>query len=873
MRAPGCLLLIGLAGHLLHARPALRIGPQHRWLGASAEGPDEPAEGRAGARRPAQPEALPSPDAVDSAQQQRLRLPPVVLTASADEVFCDFGPLPAQSLCEWQDGCGALRWTAGTGLAANWLGGPPTDATTGSAEGGYAFLECSRPAAAAAAQGAEAGVGPGGLLHSPQLGSTGALGSCLSFKYAIDGLSPAALRVLLHAGFDEFSSTAGRLNDSVVRPISASCDGPPAARSLRDEQTLWHAHYLAPGSWQQAQLLYTYPEPHTLIIEGVPVEAADPSSAYRGYIAVDDVDLQPGSSCVGFCNFAAGLCDWTNDPDDDFDWSIARGSSRPTTGPVADRDAAAAARRAGGYAFADSGHPRRPGDAARLLSVGMPASAPDAPACLRFSFHMFGAGVGELRLSLRQARNLEARPRELWRLRGNAGNSWFDARVTVSSLDDFQLVFEASVGNTGMGDIAIDDLAFSPGACPTSPQAAAPPRAPRDCSFEIDDCEWLNSREAGAPAPGGASGPAAPARATWERVSQQSLGPRGQRRPYSLPAARPRQEFAMALQARGQAAAASGSAYLLGSLVRPADDEPLCLGFWYLMSESFIDAAGPSLGVLRVLVQPVGEGVDAARPIWQLYNDQGPGWNYGQAAIAERRDFHVLFEGTWGPNRASGDLAIDDIAFYAGNCSVKPRSAAVRAEDCSFEKGLCGWENVTSGAVSDPRVQWQRAYPNHRPAQLLDKTFGSSGDFVFFDVFSPSQKRHVRLRSPLLNVSPDEEATCFSFWFAAFGVEEATSLSVLKLSSSPDNASPEASAEDDDSERQVLWSLTAKGFNNPRPAWTWAQMTVESRSPYHLVLEGTASNGGFAIDDVRFQAQACPTRPATASPSMSSQEL
>lgn len=99
-----------------------------------------------------------------------------------------------------------------------------------------------------------------------------------------------------------------------------------------------------------------------------------------------------------------------------------------------------------------------------------------------------------------------------------------------------------------------------------------------------------------------------------------------------------------------------------------------------------------------------------------------------------------------------------------------------------------------------------------------------------------------------------------------------------------------------------LWSLTAKGFNNPRPAWTWAQVTVESRSPYHLVLEGSASNGGFAIDDIKFQAQACPSkifffplvsynvnlldklitgyllayflaRPAAARPSMSSQEL
>lgn len=59
-----------------------------------------------------------------------------------------------------------------------------------------------------------------------------------------------------------------------------------------------------------------------VIIEGVPVDSTDPSRLYRGYIAVDDIDLQPGTSCIGFCNFAGGFCDWNNDAEDDFDWTI-----------------------------------------------------------------------------------------------------------------------------------------------------------------------------------------------------------------------------------------------------------------------------------------------------------------------------------------------------------------------------------------------------------------------------------------------------------------------------------------------------------------------------------------------------------------------
>ena len=86
---------------------------------------------------------------------------------------------------------------------------------------------------------------------------------------------------------------------------------------------------------------------------------------------------------------------------------------------------------------------------------------------MHFAFHMFGSGIGELRISLRHARNLDAQIQEIWKLKGNAGNSWFDSRVTVSSVDDFQLVFDATVGNTAMGDIAIDDILFTNGACPS----------------------------------------------------------------------------------------------------------------------------------------------------------------------------------------------------------------------------------------------------------------------------------------------------------------------------------------------------------------------------------------------------------------------
>lgn len=123
----------------------------------------------------------------------------------------------------------------------------------------------------------------------------------------------------------------------------------------------------------------------------------------------------------------------------------------------------------------------------------------------------------------------------------------------------------------------------------------------------------------------------------------------------------------------------------------------------------------------------------------------------------------------------------------------------MRSEDCSFEKGLCGWENITS-LENERTVTWQRAFLTHRPAQLLDKTFGATGNFVFFDIFTTNkQSTDVRLRSPIIQTSPDEEFVCFTFWFAAFGVEESTTLQIIKI-----NTDKEISNDEENNEKQQV---------------------------------------------------------------------
>lgn len=57
------------------------------------------------------------------------------------------------------------------------------------------------------------------------------------------------------------------------------------------------------------------------------------------------------------------------------------------------------------------------------------------------------------------------------------------------------------------------------------------------------------------------------------------------------------------------------------------------------MNEPFIDTTGPSLGALSIYLRSVDNtGGTVMKPIWRLYNHQGPDWQYAQALIKDPND-------------------------------------------------------------------------------------------------------------------------------------------------------------------------------------------------------------------------------------------
>lgn len=49
-------------------------------------------------------------------------------------------------------------------------------------------------------------------------------------------------------------------------------------------------------------------------------------------------------------------------------------------------------------------------------------------------------------------------------------------------------------------------------------------------------------------------------------------------------------------------------------------------------------------------------------------------------------------------------------------------------------------------------------------------------------------------------------------------------------------------------------------MDTTRPTWMPAQVTVEASKDFHIVLEGQATNGGFAVDDITFTPGSCPSK-------------
>ncbi|XP_064479533.1 MAM and LDL-receptor class A domain-containing protein 1-like [Ornithodoros turicata] len=784
---------------------------------------------------------------------------------------CDFGQGDELTMCDWFNYFNAtmkIIWKPGKGDTALWLGGPRTDHTLNTGDGGYIFFETSfhvppgpsiLPNATtmtpgtvveeSTAAGATTSAAPvvlkvpkvdyeSVILGTRNITPTGPMGFCISFFYAMEGLSVDRLKVVIMDA------------------------------ATQENITLWESQDAYDGRWTKGEIAYTYGEVHQIWFEAVPKRRSDPARRFRGFIALDDVMFdrmeEAGDNCLGHCTFEGGFCGWTNaDTGDDFNWEQGRGSMSFLTGPSRDYSSFGKDEMSGGYIFIDSSYPRRPMDRARLISPTLKATGANLPVCMKFATHMFGNGIGTLRVQ-QQIEGSEIPPRTIWEISGEAGNSWYTAQVQVATTEPFSLIIEATVGANSLGNIGIDNIAFRAGTCPISPQTAA--RNSGDCNFEEDTCGWTNPHPADM-------------LDDFDWARQYSYGVNGP--PYDHTKRKP-DGYYMNLVSSSHLPQRGGSKAWLLSPKFNADAMPRCISLAYYMYERTIDPSGPSLGSLRIHVlreaQP-GSNAFTLLTVWRLNNHQGHRWLVARSPIKlpdgmpVNEPYQLVIEGIWGHGRV-GYVAIDDISFFDGDCNTFPDKAKAIPGECSFERDMCGWTNATGiethktgstsviGRVgSRDSLAWRLASVISRPANLQDHTYRAPTGYIFFDIFNQNSVQNPILRSVVIGPDDGEAERCLSFWFAPFGRGESSTLSVFRVAEVPPGteADPNTPAM-----RSLLWRLSTRRMDTSRPDWRYAQVKVPVDSAFRIQFEGEATDGGFALDDITIYNGDCETRPPSA---------
>uniref|UniRef100_H2XUP0 MAM domain-containing protein n=1 Tax=Ciona intestinalis TaxID=7719 RepID=H2XUP0_CIOIN len=217
-------------------------------------------------------------------------------------------------------------------------------------------------------------------------------------------------------------------------------------------------------------------------------------------------DMSDEADCTAYparCNFEnGGICDWTQDNDDVFDWTVSSGfRCRADTGPCVDHTTST---RDGKFLFIDSST-QISGETARILSPTMISRVNAEDCSLRLHYHMYGENVRSLTVFTRT--QIGGPLEQQWKQHGTQGDAWERTEVKLKPIANipFQVVIEGVVGYGNVGFIAIDDVSFStecstyngklPGVLPTLPNGGTPsePNPPSSCDESIEFSCRINS--------------------------------------------------------------------------------------------------------------------------------------------------------------------------------------------------------------------------------------------------------------------------------------------------------------------------------------------------------------------------------------------
>ncbi|XP_034039661.1 zonadhesin-like [Thalassophryne amazonica] len=273
------------------------------------------------------------------------------------------------------------------------------------------------------------------------------------------------------------------------------------------------------------------------------------------------------------------------------------------------------------------------------------------------------------------------------------------------------------------------------------------------------------------------------------------------------------------------------SAHLLSP--RCHNSGPLCLKFWYHMSGS---ATAMALNIY--LLQN-----NTAIKIWSERNNKGPAWLQANIDIRFSGPFQIIVEAIRGSNPQS-DVAIDDVSIHFGYCSgsgsgvvsgseLPPTTSEVLPSkqvcdaDCSFDRNLCGWNQMVTDAFN--WTWWSGSTPTQMTGPSADHSGG--GHYLYIEASHVTHRDTARLiSSPCSDSGPQ----CLQFWYHMYGSADTMGLHVYLVQGKM---------------ATVIWQKK----NDQGNMWHQAQVEFTTTQAFQIIFEGRRGSNeqsDVAIDDV-----------------------
>ena len=580
------------------------------------------------------------------------------------------------------------------------------------------------------------------------------------------------------------------------------------------------------------------------------------------------------------CDFEHNMCQWSQDRTDNFDWKRQSGSTPSGgTGPTYDHTLGTSG---GHFVYIESSRPQSPGDKARLISPVFQAST-DQPYCtMKLFYHIYGGQAGTFTIYTRTAVNGNL-VRKFYR-NLEVGNFWVSTRVPIYSTSPFQVVIEATVGDGSMGDIAMDDISFSPecmmydGQFPTAAPALAsttpsPCTDPSQwqcqdgsacipsyevcdftaqcvdksdelvcgaCNFDQTTCGWTDISTD---------------RFVWEQHTPGS----------AAAVVGPAQDHTSGTGKYMYVDATSSTVYGRALMMSPTYGRIAAgckINFWVYKQTA---------GVVRLLLVPPGQSpVTGTRSVlWMKLNGLGNQWVNATAGLSSLAPgYRLVFE--YMAVGQSGDIAVDDVSF-SPECALGAQETACSADQfhcssgicvdrtklcdysndcydysdeqdcasylrCNFETELCMWFQDQTDVFDWTRQRGASTNPGTGPDR--DHTLGNeTGSYMYMNSASPRRPNDTaRLISQVFR--PTGSRTCTMRLFYHMMGNDVNALNIYIETSYTGL-------------RTRLLSIQGQQGDT----WRKTMINIVSGRNFRVVIEGTtasAGHGDIGLDDVSF---------------------